>query len=94
MPDIQPQRTVWEPWSSEHFAMLPTLSVPKGEKLVGHLSSSQVWLVMSVIHLHHWHPKQLVPSFLLTGKEEIPPAGPFHSSVCWYYLWSCLSGRL
>lgn len=64
------------------------------EKLVGHLSSSQVWLVMSVIHLHHWHPKQLVPSFLLTGKEEIPPAGPFHSSVCWYYLWSCLSGRL
>lgn len=31
MPDIQPQRTVWEPWSSEHFAMLPTLSVPKGE---------------------------------------------------------------
>jgi len=43
---------------------------------------------MSVSHIHHWLQKQLVPSFLLTGKEDIPPDGPFRSSVRGYYFWS------
>ena len=36
------------------------------------LSSSQVGDVMSMIHVCHRLQKQLVPSFLLTGKEDIP----------------------